>query len=231
MVVENILQRIFSLYSSGVEDKSERLMPRHIYNKMLSVRSKLIFQKINKKQFISNWSYDYLPCVALEEVSQSNCPCLIPKGCSILRSVEKLPKPVNSISGYMIQSVTSVDGSIIFGEATQTSKNWKKFDKYTSNKPDYFIQDEYLYITVTRKLKAVTVTGIFNDPIEAAQYPSFCDGIGEQDSCSDNPLAVEFSIDEDLIDTLVQMTLEELAPGFGNTASKAQARQQQRQQE
>lgn len=215
MVIGEIIQRVQSLYSKGVESDDSRLMRRHIYNKMLSTRGLLIFNKINKRQFISKWNYTMLPCVALIAVKENECPCIPAPGCTILRSKEKLPKPANSINGYIIDSVMSVDGSIVFHEVTYLRKNWRVDDKYTSAKPDYFIKDDYLYITSTRKLKAVTVIGLFIDPVEAENYPSYCDDMTDEPAdCSPSPMDLEFPIDEEMIDALVELTVAELSVGF-----------------
>lgn len=215
MVIGEILQRVQSLYSKGAQSQSSRLMSRHIYSKMLSTRSLLIFNKINKRQFLSKWNYTILPCVKLIAVPENECPCLVAPGCTILRSEHKLPKPSNSINDYIIDSVMSIDGAIVFHEITYLRKNWRVDDKYTSAKPDYFIKDGYLYITSTRKLKAVTVIGIFSDPIEAENFPSYCDeSESKTPSCSTHPIEIEFPIDEELINSLIELTVQELSVGF-----------------
>ena len=211
--VGNIIQRVQSLYSKGVESDDSRLMRRHVYDKMLSSRALLVFHKVNKKQFLSKWNYNMLPCVELIKVDENDCPCIPAPGCQILRSKHKLPKPVNSIGGYMLDSVMSTNGAILFHEATYKSKLWRSGDKYTAAKPDYFIKDDYLYITSTRKLKSITVIGLFADPLEAEAYPSFCDGI-TSDDCPVSPVDIEFPIDEELIDALVELTVKELSVGF-----------------
>ena len=211
--IGNIIQRVQSLYSKGVESDDSRLMRRHIYDKMLSVRSLLIFNKVNKKQFLSKFMYTYLPCVQLKLVEGNDCPCIPAPGCRILRTVHKLPRPINSKTGYILDSVMSINGAIIFHEVTHKSKLWREHDKYTSAKPDFFIKDDYLYITSTRKLKAISILGLFVDPIEAENFPSFCNK--EVDNiCPSNPMDIEFPIDEEMVDALIEVVLSELTAGF-----------------
>lgn len=214
MLVGELIQRVQSLYSKGAESDDSRLTRRHIYNKLLTVRSTLIFNKLNKNQYISQWNYQTLPCVELILVEGNDCPCVTPIGCQILRSKEKLPKPINSISKHIIQSVTSIDGSIIFSETSFRGKKWNADDKYTGNTPDYFIKDNYLYITTTRKLKLVTIIGLFNDTVEVDNFPSYCDGTTPPTSCDTSPMELEFNIDEDLVDTLVELSIKELVLMF-----------------
>jgi hypothetical protein len=211
--IGNIIQRVQSLYSKGAQSNSTRLMSRQIYDKMLSTRSFLLYNKINKRQFISKWNYIILPCVELVSVTGNDCPCVVPVGCNILRTKHKLPKPIHSNTGYIIDGVTSVDGNHIFNEVTYKSKKWRKGDKYTSTKPDFFILDDYIYITSTRKLKALYIMGLFVDPMEAKNFPSKCSD-SETVACPDNPKNLEFPLDEELIDALVKMTLEEMVIGF-----------------
>ena len=210
MQVGTLIQRVQSLYSKGAQSDDSRLTRRHIYNKLLTVRSTLVFNKLNKRQYISQWNFQTLPCVELILVEGNDCPCFVPIGCQILRSKEKLPKPINSLSNHHLQSVTSIDGSIIFSETSWRGKNWSVDDKYTGATPDYFIKDNYIYITVTRKLKAITIIGLFNDPVEVDNMPMACDDETVSPICSNSPMDVEFNIDEDLIDTLIELAVREL---------------------
>ena len=212
MQTGEIIQRIQSLYSKGAQSQSTRLMRRHIYSKMTSIRALLFYNKINKRQKLSLWNYTTLPCVELEVVSENDCPCDPIPGCDILKTKYTLPKPINSISGYIIDSVMSVNGRIIFDEVSYKSKIWRKGDKYTSKKSDWFIKDDYLYITSTRKLKSITIVGLFADPVEAINYSTNC--TEEEVGCPTSPIDMDFPIDEELVDALVELTVQELTVGF-----------------
>jgi len=94
MLIKEIIQRIQSLYSKGVQSDDTRLTDRHIYNKMVTVRSKLVSQEAKKKQKINQWSYQTLSCVELIKAQPNECPCIAPPGCEILRSKYPIPKMV-----------------------------------------------------------------------------------------------------------------------------------------
>ena len=57
MKIGEIIQRVQTRYSSGEELGTAKLMRRYVYTKMLSVRATLVFNKINKKQFLNKWNY------------------------------------------------------------------------------------------------------------------------------------------------------------------------------
>ena len=65
MKVHEIIQRVQSLYSKGCQSDDSRLSPRHIYSKLVSLRSKYISQQAKKKQKINQWNFQTLPCVEL----------------------------------------------------------------------------------------------------------------------------------------------------------------------
>lgn len=209
MLISEIIQRIQSLYSKGVQSDDSRLTARHIYNKVLTVRSRLIAQESKKNQKVSQWNYQTLPCVELIEADIHECPCLPPIECQIYRTKEKLPRPLSNYNRHLIESVTSVNGDIIFSEITWIEKKYKADNKFTATSPDYYIRNEYLYITQARNLpRLISVTGVWEDPLEAESFPSFCNQAVEIDC--ESPLDKELPIDKDMIDTLVEMVANEL---------------------
>lgn len=212
--VAEVIQRVQSLYSKGAQSRSTRLSNRHIYHKLCTVRSRLIYQKLNKKQSPTQWAYQILPCVELIQVPKHECPCVPENNCLVLRSKYKIPKPINSLSTDSINSVTSIDGSISFDRGNFETQKYDKGNKYTSSKPKYYFSNEYLYITHNKVLEAVRVPGIFDDPVAAANFPSYC----EEDICPEcnckSALDSNFYIDSELLDVVVELTAEELLAKF-----------------
>lgn len=216
MITSEIIQRVQSLYSKGVQSDDSRLTPRHIYNKLLTVRSKLVSQKAKKHQKINQWNYQTIPCVEMIKAQKYECPCIPPLGCDIYRSKEKLPKPLTNLQTHLLDSVTTIDGSIVYNEIGWVEAKYKSSNRYTSNKPDYFIRNEYLYVIQKKGASVIAVTGLFEDPYEVYIFPSVCDDCEECNTCS-SPLDLEFPIDDDMIDTLIEMSLQELVIGFSQS--------------
>jgi hypothetical protein len=211
MKLGELIQRVQSLYSKGVESDDSRLSRRHIYNKLLTVRSRLLYQEANKKRVLSQWNYQTLPCVELIKVPAHNCPCIPPIGCDILRSKYVLPKPINSIFGDLIQSVSAIDKSVKIDRVTINSLNFQKGNKYAKKKLQYFIQDGFLYISTPTRIKWVSVVGLFDDPMEASKFRGYCDG--ENTECLDY-MNEDFALDSNLMDVLIELSLQELVVMF-----------------
>jgi hypothetical protein len=210
MITGQIIQRIQSLYSKGVQSDDSRLTTRHIYNKMLTLRSKLITQKVKKKQLISDWSYVLLKCVEIIKVDAHECPCLPQIGCQVYRTKEKIPKPLIDMNNHLIKWVMSIEHSNLFDETTREKELYIKGQRYTNKKKRYLLEDGYIFFYGGNPGKAVAVKILIHDPIEAMNFPSIC---GEEEICF-SPLDMEFAIDEDLIDDLVTMAIPELIGVF-----------------
>lgn len=215
MILGEIIQRIQSLYSKGVHSDDSRLSSRHIYNKLLTVRAKVLTQEANKKQRLSEWNYQTIPCVEMIKVPAHDCPCIPPFGCKILRSKHKLPEPLTSKFGNLIQSVVTIDRAQKIDAVNLNSFNAQKGNKYTSKKMQYFIQDGYLYISTSKNLKVVMVVALFEDPLAAEEFKGFCDTDCEDCTTCTDPMLDDFPMDTDLIETLIELSTNELLGMFG----------------
>lgn len=208
MILGEIIQRVQSAYSRGLQSKDTRLTARHIYSATSSGRATLLSQQYNKNQKVNQWSYQTLKCVELIKAPIHECPCIPSAGCMVLRSRFKIPQPISGIDKHLIQSVTSLDGSIRFDEGAYETSKYMDGNKYTAIKPDYYFRNEYLYVTTLKNLKVISVTGLFNDVVVAHQYSSFCP---ECDDCNCNDImGMEYPMDGDLITALIQLAHQEL---------------------
>ena len=141
------------------------------------------------------------------------CPCLPPIGCEILRSEYRLPDPLSGFTDDLIQNVTSVDRQIKIDRIPLNAVNAQRGNKFTSKKTNFFIQDGYLYITTASNIKLVSLNGLFEDPIEVEKFKGYCDDCENCSDCLDY-MEFELPIDVDMIDTLIEMTVNEVVVLF-----------------
>ena len=201
MKLKILLDRVQTIYSKGVKSDDSRLTNRYIYSKLLTVRAKLIGQQYRKKQSVSQWNYQTLPCVELIKVPAHQCPCLPPAGC---------------YSSELIQNVTSADRALKIDRVNINAVNTQKGNKYTTKKTNYFIQDGYLYITTPVNIKVVSLNGLFGDPIAANIFKGHCEDCVDCAKCFDY-LDFDFPIDSDLIDVLIELTVAEIMGVFSQS--------------
>jgi len=206
------IQRVQSLYSRGVQSKNTRLSSRHIYSAICSGRSTLISQQYNKGQKIGQWAYQPLPCVEMITAKAHECVGAPPSGCTVLRGKHKMPQPITGIDKHLIQSVSSIDGTTeSYDETTLATSKYAEGDKFTSNKPQFYIHNGYPFITVKKMVKAIMIVGVFNDPVEANLFPTLCDC---EDCLCNEITEMDFPIDSNLETALFQLASNELIAQF-----------------
>ena len=218
MIIREIIQRVLSAYSKGVSSDDVRLTKRHIYNKLLTTRALLLSKEVNKKRKLSAWNYSTLPCVEIIEIaSNEECPCIPDVGCSVYRSKHKLPKPIVSLSSYMIKGVYSTDAqrSIKFTEVSVNQSKYTKGGKYSSNNNKYMLHNGYIYIISKVAPIAVSIDLLVEDIMEAYNFVNYCNN--NSVDCADKILEKEFPIDGYLLEPLIQITIDELISGFSKS--------------
>lgn len=212
MKIIELIQRVESLYSKGVQSRSTRLSHRHIYNKLISSRQRLIAQQIRKRQKISDWNYLILPCVELIKVPNHECPCVVEAGCDVYRTRFPIPKTLTDLNSHIIEYVMSIENSVKIEEVSRTELTFSKGNKYTNSRPKYVIEKGHLYFPVRNSPGIIKIKFLPEDPIEAYKYPSMC-ACTDCDDC-ENMLEKEFPIDGDMIDTLIEMAVAEIVEVF-----------------
>jgi hypothetical protein len=205
MRINDIISRVKAIYNKGIETDDSRLSDRLVYDKLKSTRSLLIKREIDKKRQVSDWIVQSISCFELVTALPNDCTsCSIPPaGCKILKSKNKLPKPIQSVTGPELESVTTMDGDKVFSKTNWVKKRYKSGDKYTSAVEDYFIKDGHLFITTNSLLKYISISGVFEDPLEPL-------GVNGCEAPCINPLEQEFYLDGHLTDAVVEMTVQQL---------------------
>lgn len=212
MLVHEIIQRVQSLYSKGVQSSDTRLSSRHIYNKILSARSLLLLQQAKKRQKISDWAYQILPCVEIIEVPVTECP-FVPQGTfSVKRTKYRLPKPITGITTHNIEWVFSLDNSIKFDESNRIEMLHIKGNKYTSKLSRYVPDDGYLYLFGKNLPDVIKVKMLCEDPFEAINFKYS----GKVENSCLTPLEVEFPIETGYIELIIETCIKELVESFKN---------------
>lgn len=210
MQLRDIFQRVQSLYSKGVQSQNSRLSNRHIYNKLLTVRSKLLYQQLSKRQKISDFNFTVLNCIELIDVDSSLCPCLPSLGCKVVRTKYPLPKPMSSFDNHVIEYIYNMDNTIRYSETNRIEYNTSKHNKFTSNTTKYIIENGYVYIYGSSISKAINIKLLLDNPIEKYEIPSLCSDLGiMKDNCLTFD-TLNFDIDNFLLEDLIQITVQEL---------------------
>jgi len=208
MKINEAISRLKILLENGIASDDTILSNRFLYSILKTLRTKRIRQKLDSYFFLSPFYYNTIDCVPLTLGKFADCPCFT-NDCFILRSKYKIPKIMSTRNKLAIKAVTTITGQII----SETSPTQDEYKKYTRTKKEgifYFIHNDYLYITGTTTLKVITLTAIFENPIDLSGINA-CDTEGNNlpNVCFE-PKSSDFPIDEDLFDDIENMALEKL---------------------
>lgn len=226
MALRQIIDSIIAPIVGGISSDDTKLRPRLIYELMLPVRSSLLTNKLNKKQKLSEWTYQLLPCVDIEQVDASVCPCAPPSGCIVGRSKTKIPQPLTGLS-FQALEVYTLDLSSKFQYTSQRGLSLSKGNKYAKkDSVKYMVVNNYLYFYGPYIPKAVAVKIILNNPIEALPFLDNCDSLGGNSCVS--PLDMDFPLDPDLVRVMTDLVSEKLKIGYNQAYNDNQHSQQQR---
>lgn len=125
--------------------------------------------------------------------------------CQILRSTLPVPLPIRN-NDALFDFVGDPDKGDAYGYATPDQfEIYKKWNKYTGDRPKYYYSNGYLYILSTAEefeLEYVNVRGVYDDPsvLKSFKCPDM------QTPCyTDND---NFEIPDDLIMDIIQDTLK-----------------------
>jgi len=180
---------------------------RLVYYYILRYRAKLIREKVYKNRSLSHWNYQTIDCIPLQEISLNECPCVPWEGCTFLRTAYPIPKPLDRL-----KSVTSITGQVTYSfvEWERLESKIKSRIKAQRYAAYYTIKTRnngtflYLYNKVLQKM--LTVTGIFENPLEVQYYPD-CEG--RVNPCQ-RPQDEEFILDPDLLPTVYDLALSQI---------------------
>lgn len=213
MVLKTFIDTIISAVSGGVQSDDRQINPKFVYHTLLPIRSRLISQKINKKQKISDWTYQTIPCIKLIPVDAVMCPCVPPDGCKVMRSEKKIPKPLTGLTFMAIEGLYIPDMSERIIYTTKIGMERSKGGKYTSGNKNrkFMIVDEYIYVYGEHIPDHVVLRGILYDPLKALDFKGDCEesGLGPNTECL-SPIDLDFPIDADLEEPLMDLTLDKI---------------------
>jgi len=198
MIVREIIDRFYARVPS--DDYQPR--PRVLYSKMKTGRSLLLGRRYTKGKNPSKWAKQTIDCIPVEKTNAQECGCVVKQGCEIYKTTTPVPE---TIMGDIV--VTSDDGYTKYHLTSFETYQYQSHMKYTGDRPKAFIKNGYLYITKKGPLGDVAITGVFQDPVEAATMPSICED--DSRACL-KAMDVEFHMDPDLMDPLVDMMFQEV---------------------
>lgn len=168
-----------------------------IYQRLRTSRSVVLKTLIERGERLSEEHYQILRCIDLEEVDRVDCPFVPASGCVWLKSTCDVPDfiKLQSVTTHLGNSYSYVRWDKIKEKINGRLKSAAR-EKFFSFKMD---KDKvYLYIYNDEFIKNITVTGVFEDPIEAT---AFC---GDDKTAICNPMDTSFHTSPFIMDSVTK---------------------------
>lgn len=140
------------------------------------IRAFLIRQNYEKGYATNDALGQDLGCVTMELVDPADC-CEITTGCPyILRTVQVIPRAIETHTGTLITYVGGIDKISSFQLTTPARMQFQKYSKYTGKMPFAYILNDRIYITNNKFLETINIQGVFETPREAGRFTNCSTG-------------------------------------------------------
>ncbi len=224
MLLGEILSNIRTNILKEVNIGSSMIRNRNLYYTFIRKRSTVIENRLRDDKKIAKTNSQVVACAKLVKTSAIECGCLDLIGCELWRTDCKLPSTLTNNLAFDIDSVTSIDGSIAFNETQWESFNYIKYNKYTADEPYFMVYNNYIIVINNyidgEPIEYISFKGVFEDPIKALECNA-CIGDGSTNPIPgiilpecDSIYDFEFPLTGKLLDTAIQLTLQELIPNY-----------------
>ena len=156
------ISRIRNTVKGVIEDAF--LTDRFLYSLIIKYASVLVRRQDNENKILRIQSlFEILPCVYLTEVSKIDACCAgIKTNCTIMRTKDPIPEPMEGSEGPLIRAVTSIDGSIVLVNTNPTTftamANQPTF-KYNKSQYYWYLEGHIFFPNLD--WEAVRIDGMF----------------------------------------------------------------------
>lgn len=188
------------LSATGDDTDDDDTSLQAIYDRLITSRASVLKQSLSKLQKLSEEVYQTLLCIELEEVDRVECPFIPASGCYWLKSTCAIPEyiSIQGVSTHLGEGYSYVRWDRIKDKVNGRLKSAPR-EKFYSLRT---IKDKvYIYLYNDEFKKNITLTGVFQDPIKAAQ---FCGD--DQDAICTPMDSVSFHTPQHLMDAVSKMT-------------------------
>jgi hypothetical protein len=209
MTIREIIHRVKASYARGVSTDDSSLRNRLVYSKIKSSYADLI----NDPRIpirIDDFARVTIDCVQLIETTPYECDCVPPLGCKVYRSKYKLPTPIQNRGRLMFGPVRTIDGQKEFAILSNRQSAYSKYAKYASNLESVFIKNDYLYVIKSDGEEVVSITAVFQDPFDVAEFRTLCSECQPESLCI-SLLDQEFAMPAEIEDKVINKAIQELA--------------------
>lgn len=211
MILENIIYDVresLKAYTDDSEISNEYII--YLYG---IKRSKYLRQELNNYQRTTDISVTQTLCLGLERVSVNECS--LDLDCAtIVRTKKPIPQPLEL---HVKSAITSVKPTEIiaipFNFVTKQKAIYSKHSPFNRAIFAFLDNDKYIYLIsendVLNLLECITITGVFENPLDLANYTNCCSCTSTSLPCFDE-MTSDYPLQPHYIDLIKNEIVNEL---------------------
>lgn len=223
ITAQHLISDIRNIITSGGNSDDVKVSNEQILYWINEVRSMLIAQALGKRDNISDAWVQTIGCLEMELVDKSEC-CDVETNCMVLKSVQQIPRTVETDTANMIVGVYTIEGELI-DEVSNQSSRYSKYNKFTKSKTGWYISNDYLYIINNTLLSMVSIAGIWEDPSDLEEFAT-CEGTPCWSTDSEYPISLRMAgVITDIVVKTKAQTMMQFPEDVSNNASSATPKQ------
>lgn len=186
---------------------------RYLWNVFFTASNKLFKEDADRGRIYSQSNPWESICIEMEPVSSLFCNCIyLPYNCTVYRSKLKLPRIIESSTGFIYRLIATPDLSQQFTLTTPYLYSVKSKIKYNKEKYAFFY-DGYLY-TPDHTFPSLAIAGLFQEDTSKFNCNNDCES--DSGTCGSG-LNVSVSLNDYLIDACIKIALAEILPAVQKT--------------
>jgi hypothetical protein len=167
--LNEIVYTLKNLPNGGIQSDDTDISDAQIEFIVNYYRALLIKQEIDKKKRNFAVYEQDLGAVAVSLIDAAEC-VEIATDCDILRTVNRIPTPLDVNNSIAITAVQTVDGSTSFPQTFLARAKWERFNRWTPRTRKWYYKNGHVYVTNDEELETINIRGIFEDPRLVSQY-------------------------------------------------------------
>lgn len=197
-----LIYTVKNILRGGQITDDDTITDRQVAFLIDAARATLLRQQYNKGQNLSDNNIQTVPCMAVEQVDTSFMPGF-PSNCTVYKTINPLPKPIESKGKDLITGITSpVLGSLSYEYIPYSRLPYAGFTKF--KRPMVTVFNRYVYMIDAPYTINIAISGVFEEPNELSTYND-CEG----QPCFD--WDTEYPMSSHMIDAAIKMAVQNLS--------------------
>ena len=189
MTFNEIAYNILNLVRAGRSSQDDNISLSQIKFNILHYRAMFIRRDFARNGKVTRHLEQDMRCLDLELIDKNRCCDGFNTGCTIAKTVQRIPKTVCFNFKEAITFVGLPDGMDRIQLIDIYMAKMASYAKYTGDNRKAFMLEDYMYLLNPKGMEKLNIRGIFEDPRDLSRFD--CDGSACYNEKSEFPMPMD----------------------------------------